>query len=604
MAYAIVHSLEHLLKFFGDDIHPGDVFIQNDPYYGGNHAPDTCIFMPVFVDGEIHFWGAAKGHLADLGGAVMGGYNPQATDIWQENFRIPPLRLYDRGSLRSDVWNLLSANTRLPHFVLGDIGASIGACRTGGIRLESLAEEYGVGTLKDHLDFLLDATERRMRSELAQIPDGTYRSEVVYRCDDGTESIDVTAKLAITIGGGHISVDYAGSSPQTPYYYNCAYGTTFAAVVAVVLMLVDPDLPHNDGVLRCIDVVVPEGSFLNCTFPSPCVQGNFTSSDVAGDSIFLALSEVLPDRVCAGWSRNESHMIKGLDPRTGERFYGPPLLANKGGAGATSENDGWSFIGLIACGGGYAANDYEMFEIQNPVRIAHHEYWTDSAGAGTYRGGLGIRIRYTLEAPETEVTTYGEDWAPAFGLFGGGQSSLNQYRVQTPGAEMRRLAPNTTSRFPAGTVIEADNAGGGGYGPAASPRRGRCSSRCPERIRIVRSRRERLRCRRRSRVVRGRPRRHRTQTGPTRTRSALRLSDGRHDARPPDHETAGALDHPAVRRVDRDLRSRSATARGSRCLPTRFDRRTRADRGAAGAASPERSRAGAVRHLDPRPLPG
>ena len=465
MAYAIVHSLEHLIKFFGDDIHPGDMFIQNDPYYGGNHAPDTCIFMPVFVDGEIHFWGAAKGHLADLGSAVMGGYNPQATDIWQENFRIPPLRLYDRGSLRSDVWNLLRANTRLPHFVLGDIQASIGACRTGGIRLESLAEEYGVGTLKEHLDFLLDATERRMRAELAQITDGTYHSEVVYRCDDGTESIDVTAKLAITVGGGHIIVDYAGSSPQTPYYYNCAYGTTFAAVVAVVLMLVDPDLPHNDGVLRCIDVVVPEGSFLNCTFPSPCVQGNFTSSDVAGDSIFLALSEVLPDRVCAGWSRNESHMIKGLDPRTGERFYGPPLLANKGGAGATSENDGWSFIGLIACGGGYAANDYEMFEIQNPVRIAHHEYWTDSAGAGTYRGGLGIRIRYTLEAPETEVTTYGEDWAPAFGLFGGGQSSLNQYRVQTPGAAMRRLAPNTTSRFPAGTVIEADNAGGGGYGP-------------------------------------------------------------------------------------------------------------------------------------------
>ena len=465
MAYAIVHSLEHLIKFFGDDIHRGDIFIQNDPYYGGNHAPDTCIFMPVFVDGEIHFWGAAKGHLADLGSAVMGGYNPQATDIWQENFRIPPLRLYDRGSLRSDVWNLLRANTRLPHFVLGDIQASIGACRTGGLRLESLAEEYGVGTLKDHLDFLLDATERRMRAELAQITDGTYHSEVVYRCDDGTESIDVTAKLAITVAGGHISVDYAGSSPQTPYYYNCAYGTTFAAVVAVVLMLVDPDLPHNDGVLRCIDVVVPEGSFLNCTFPSPCVQGNFTSSDVAGDSIFLALSEVLPDRVCAGWSRNESHMIKGLDPRTGERFYGPPLLANKGGAGATSENDGWSFIGLIACGGGYAANDYEMFEIQNPVRIAHHEYWTDSAGPGTYRGGLGIRIRYTLEAPETEVTTYGEDWAPAFGLFGGGQSSLNQYRVQTPGAELRRLAPNTTSRFPAGTVIEADNAGGGGYGP-------------------------------------------------------------------------------------------------------------------------------------------
>ena len=162
---------------------------------------------------------------------------------------------------------------------------------------------------------------------------------------------------------------------------------TFAAVVSVVLMLVDPDIPHNDGVLRCIDVIAPSGSFLNCAFPSPCVQGNFTSSDVAGDSIFLALSEAIPDRVCAGWSRNESHMLNGVDPRTGERFHGPPLLSNKGGAGATSDNDGWSFIGLIACGGGYAANDYEMFEIQNPVRILHHEYWTDSGGRGPIGAG-------------------------------------------------------------------------------------------------------------------------------------------------------------------------------------------------------------------------
>ena len=333
MAYAIVHSLEHLIEFFGDDIHPGDVFIQNDPYYGGNHAPDTCIFLPVFVDGDIHFWAAAKGHLADLGSAVMGGYNPQATDIWQENFRIPPLRLYDRGEIRPDVWNLLNANTRLPHFVLGDISASIGACRTGGTRLVALEESYDVNTLKAHLDFLLDATEQRMRKELSTIPSGTYRSEVIYRCDDGDTSIDVTAKLAVTVADGHISVDYAGSSPQTPYYYNCAYGTTFAAVVSVVLMLVDPDLPHNDGVLRCIDVIAPEGSFLNCVFPSPCVQGNFTSSDVAGDSIFSALADVLPDRVCAGWARSESHMIKGMDPRTGERFYGPPLLSNKGARG-------------------------------------------------------------------------------------------------------------------------------------------------------------------------------------------------------------------------------------------------------------------------------
>jgi N-methylhydantoinase B len=466
LAYAVIYSLRHLMDFFCDDIHDGDVFIQNDPYYGGNQAQDTCIFVPIFVDGELHFWAAAKGHLADLGSAVLGGYNPAATDIWQENFRIPPLRLYSKGEVRTDVWNLLKANTRLPNYVLGDIQASIGSCQTAKVRLSALLETHDLLTLTRHLEFLLDATEERMRAEIAQIPEGTYRSEVVYRCDEGGDPRELTARLAVTVADGRMHLDFAGSSPQDRHYYNCAYGSTFSAVMAVVLMLVDPDIPHNDGVLRCVEVTAPEGSFLNCAFPAPCVQGNFTSSDVAGDSIFRALADAAPDRVCAGWSRGESHNIRGVDPRNGEIFFDPPLLSNKGGAGGTDSNDGWSYIGLIACGGGYAAQDYELFEISNPVRVLHHEYWTDSAGPGEYRGGLGIQFRYVLLADETDVTVYGEDAHLPFGLFGGMQANRNEYRCVRPGAAPTRLPPNVAYTFPSGTEIQADNSGGGGYGPS------------------------------------------------------------------------------------------------------------------------------------------
>lgn len=465
MAYAVIHSLGYLEEFFGDDVHPGDIFIHNDPYYGGNQTQDTAIFRPIFIDGAIRFWAAAKGHIADLGGAVLGGYHPEATDIWAENFRIPPLRIWSKGTLQRDVWNLLIENTRLPHYVGGDIQAQIGATGVAEARLKSLWSIYGEAVLESHMNHLLDATEARMRAELEKFPDGAYRAESVYEHDAGGPLERHTARLTATLNRGHVVLDFSGTDPQCRWYYNGVYGTTFSAAVAIFLMLVDPDIPHNDGVLRCIEVRVPEGSFLNASFPAPCVQGNFTCQDVAMETIFRALADAAPDRITAGWNRGESHNVRGLDPRTNRLFYDPPLIANKGGAGGTRGADGWSNIGIIACGGGYAAQDYEVWEAQVPALVLDHTYRMDSGGEGEFRGGLGIRFHYRLLADETTVCVYGEDTDEPFGLFGGYPGMRNLFSALTPGGEWHRLVPNHTFRFPREAEIEALNAGGGGYGP-------------------------------------------------------------------------------------------------------------------------------------------
>ena len=469
MAYAVSHSLAHVVEFFGEDIHHGDVFVHNDPYYGGNQAQDTAIMRPVFLEGDLRFWSAAKGHIADLGSAVLGGYNPEATDIWQENFRIPPLRIYRGGEPLRDVWNTLLANTRLPHHVGGDLQAQIGATKVAEARLVELCASYDVATLERHLEFLLDATEQRMRAEIARIPEGIYSGESTYEHEEGDGIEAHTARLTVTVRDSTVTLDFDGTDPQCRKYYNGVFGTTFSAAIAIFLMLVDPDLPHNDGVLRCIDVRVPEGTFLNASFPAPCVQGNFTCQDVAAEALFRALAEPMPEAVTAGWNRGESHNIRGVDPRNGGIFYDVPLIANKGGAGGTLGFDGWDNIGLIACGGGYAAQDYEIFEAQSPAVVVNHEYRNDSGGPGEYRGGMGIEFHYRVDSPESVLTVYGEDRDEPFGLFGGEAGAANVVYIRPHAGEpWERMPPNQVRELRQGAEIRALNAGGGGYG---EPRR-------------------------------------------------------------------------------------------------------------------------------------
>ena len=471
LAFALQPVCQHIIEYFGDEIYPGDVIMHNDVFSGGNQNADVAVFKPVFHGKELIAWAACKGHQADIGGAVAGGYNPEAREVWQEALRITPVKVYERGKLRRDVWDLIFANIRFP-IVEEDIRAHIGGCVVGERGLKQLAGKYGPAVLKSHIEFLFNSTEEMMRREIRNIPDGVYHGDSFMYYDGINENSKHKIKLAVTVADDNIHFDYSGTDPQTPGFANAPYSSTVSALMLTFLMLVDPNIPHNDGLLRPISVIIPEGSFLNAKFPAATTFGN-TIANPHSDAIFKAMSEALPDRVTAGWNRMLGCAISGHDPRRGRRWADILFIALKGGSGATAGADGYDHIGLINCAGGILAQDYEMFELYNPLFLLRHEYARDSAGAGQYRGGVGVETEFIIKGEGTTCVTFGDgvDEA-AFGLFGGHRGSLNYLSFTYP--DGRQYVPRTKEiirNIPKGTRYYQLAGGGGGYGdPGKRPK--------------------------------------------------------------------------------------------------------------------------------------
>ena len=388
LAFALQPVCKQIIAYFGDDLNPGDVILHNDVFSGGNQLADVAVFKPIFFEERLVAWAACKGHQADIGGAVAGGYNPGALEVWQEGLRIPPVKVYDRGQLRRDVWDFVFANIRLP-IVQDDIRAEIGGCTVGERRVQELFARYGRERIEAHVAALYDATEKQMRAEIAAIPDGTYRGESIVYYDGIRPGSQMKIVVAVTKQGDEITFDYTGTDAQTPGFVNAPLSATISGLLLTFLMLVDPDIPHNAGLTRPIHVRVPEGCFLNPKYPAATTFGNSLTGPHS-DALLRALSQALPRRVTAAWNRMLGFNIVGHDPRHGRRFVDILFLAQKGGSGATDGVDGYDHIGLINCAGGILAQDYEMLELQTPNFIRRHEYWPDSAGAGKWRGGLGV----------------------------------------------------------------------------------------------------------------------------------------------------------------------------------------------------------------------
>jgi N-methylhydantoinase B len=466
LAFALQPSCEHVIKFFGDEIAPGDVILHNDVFSGGNQNNDVAVFRPVFNDNKLIAWSACKGHQADIGGAVRGGYNPEAREVWQEALRIPPIKIYDRGQLRKDVWNMIFANIRL-RIVEEDIKAQIGGTLVGERGLCELVESYGLQRILDHIDFLYDSTERMVRKEIQSIPDGVYRGESWAFYDGVTPGSKMKINLCVTVAGTHITFDFTGSSPQTPGFVNAPYSATASALMLSFLMLINPDIPHNAGLMRPLKIINPEGSFLNARFPAATTFGNSLTGPTS-DAIFRAFAQAIPQMVTAGWNRLLGLTLSGTDPRRNRPYVDILFLALKGGSGATWNTDGYDHIGLINCGGGLLAQDYEMFEIQDPHFLIRHEYATDSAGAGRWRGGLGIDTEFRVDAQDVTGIVFGdgvEEESQGFGIFGGLPGSLNEIVIRDPEGNLRRPRSKEIVRgILPGSVILQRAGGGGGYG--------------------------------------------------------------------------------------------------------------------------------------------
>ena len=466
LAFALEPVCKQIIEFFGDDVHAGDVILHNDVFSGGNQNNDVAVFRPVFHNDRLIAWAACKGHQADIGGAQAGGYNPDAREVWQEALRIPPLKVFDRGELRKDVWRMVFANIRYP-IVEDDIRAQIGGSRVGERGMLELVGRYGLETFLTLKDYLFDSTEKMVGGEIEAIPDGVYNSESTVFFDGVTDGSEMTIRLSVTVNGGRVRFDFTGSSPQTPGFVNAPYGATASAVILTFLMLVNPDIPHNAGILRRIEIVNPEGSFLNASYPAATTFGNSITGPTS-DAIMKAFAQAVPETVTAGWNRFLGFAVTGTDSRKGRAYSDILFLALKGGSGATHMADGYDHIGLINCAGGILAQDYEMFEIQNPHLLSKHEYATDSAGAGQWRGGLGVETEFRIDGENVTAVAFGdgiEEGARAFGLFGGKSGSVNRAELRGPDGSRRVAKSKQILRgISAGTVLNQQAGGGGGYG--------------------------------------------------------------------------------------------------------------------------------------------
>ncbi|UCE30705.1 MAG: hydantoinase B/oxoprolinase family protein [Burkholderiales bacterium] len=466
LAFALQPACENVVRFFGDDVHPGDVILHNDVFSGGNQNNDVAVFKPVFHGAKLVAWAACKGHQADIGGAVRGGYNPEAREVWQEALRIPAVKVVERGRLRRDVWNLIFSNVRLK-IVEEDIKAQIGGCTVGERGYKALIERFGATRLDALIEHLFDSTEKMVRSEIAAIPDGTYRGESWAYYDGVTDGTKMRIALAVTVEADTVTFDFTGSSPQTPGFVNAPASATASALLLTFLMLINPDIPHNAGILRPIRIVNPEGSFLNARFPAATTFGNSITGPTS-DAVFRAFAQALPRMVTAGWNRFLGFAVSGHDPRRDRPYVDILFLSLKGGSGGTYLADGYDHIGLINCAGGILAQDYEMFEIHDPHLLLRHEYLPDSAGPGRWRGGLGVVTEFVLNGDDTMGVAFGdgvEEAARAFGFFGGKPGSRNLIRLHYPdGTERLAKSKEIVRDIPRGTVFHQLAGGGGGYG--------------------------------------------------------------------------------------------------------------------------------------------
>ncbi|MCZ4257236.1 hydantoinase B/oxoprolinase family protein [Sulfitobacter sp. G21635-S1] len=446
------------------DLADGDIYIFNDAHIGGTHLSDMRLVRPYYRDGKLFCYLASVGHWHDVGGAVPGNYNPAATDVFQEAFNLPPVKLARAGEINQDIIDILLRNTRLPQSAMGDLNGQLGALDLGIRRMDELLDAYGADTVRAALDALGDRAEALMRAELEGLPDGRWEA-MDYLDNDGITDEPLAIRVALEINGDEMVLDFAGSAPQCAGPVNIALPTTVAAAY-VAIKHVFPMLPANAGVMRPIEVRVPEGSMLAAQFPAP--TGGYTETILRMiDVIFSAAAQAAPDRIVA----NAYGTINALSI-AGKRSDGRPWVMFSfygGGHGASLEGDGLNHGNAPISTA--TIPPMEILESVYPVMFRQWALRPDSAGNGMYRGGLGAIYEIeVLEENGAEAFLFGERgrFAPK-GIAGGANAALNVFSYATDEgfAHPPLVSKMRGIKLRQGQSVRLETPGGGGYGPAA-----------------------------------------------------------------------------------------------------------------------------------------
>ena len=455
-------SVMAALEEFGEDLHTGDLIVVNDPYHGGSHLPDWTMMTPIMFDGRLMFFPVTRAHQGDTGGAVPGGYNPGATDIWQEGLRLPPIKICDRGKPRDDIIKMLQINNREPTFI-GDLKAMMGSVRVAERRLLEMLKKYGGRTVQDCMDYIISYTERRFRAEISGWPDGEYKGEAYLEHDcQGVE--DITIRATVTVADDSLKIDFDGSDPQTPGFINSSVPNSYSYIFLTLSSMIDDSIPRNEGLFNPVEIKLPEGTVVNPRPPAPCTACTLHVGGEVGEAVAFALEKAIPKMAYVQNIKLGMPLVTyGTNPDSGEFYVDQNVTIAAGWCNAAYGTDGWGamapFFGAMTMGTG------ELHDMYFPVHTIGREYITDSGGAGKWRGGCGAALRMKSLAPMFLHTYAIGTKYPMRGFNGGMDGSPNHYVIRQ-GTQDERVIERTAFEEPlsAGHIIYARLGGGGGWG--------------------------------------------------------------------------------------------------------------------------------------------
>ena len=453
-------AMRSLIPRYQDTVHPGDIFIGNDPYVaGGQHLPDIYVIKPVFFENDLAAWSMTLAHHVDVGGIVAGSNALGSEEIIQEGIRIPFLKLYDRGERNEMLWELIGLNVRVPELMLGDLQAQIVASTAGERAMQELIARYGMETVNLYVEGLHDYAERLTRAEISEMPDGVYR--FVDHIDGlGEEPEPIEFRVALTIEDDHAVVDWSGTSDQVKGGINAPVPFTRAASYTALRSVMTSEIPNCHGFRRAIRVEAPPGSIVNPVPPGACGARGITGFRMI-DCLFGALAQAVPERVAADGSGGSTlPTLSSYAP--GRAFvFSETLMGNWGG---TADHDGQE--GVSHMGANQSNVPIELIEAENPVRIERYGVVPDTGGPGRFRGGLALVREYRALADDIKLSVRSDkrDFPP-HGLFGG-EPGTGSRNLVNPGPGERRLPVLLTEpvALRRGDLYRHVMAGGGGYG--------------------------------------------------------------------------------------------------------------------------------------------
>jgi N-methylhydantoinase B len=421
---AMKFSVRAVLDAFQGEINDGDVFLMNDPYHGGSHIPDLTMVMPVSYHGKLVLFPAVRAHQMDTGAMTPGSYSAQATEIWQEGLRLPPIRICDRGRMREDLIRMLELNTRLPTF-RGDLMAMLAACRIGARRITELLDKYGVHTVEEACNEAIVSAVRRIRSEVNSWPDGDYVGEA-FLDHDGMGNQDIRVRATLRIRGEQLTVDLTGSADQVASFVNSSRANTYSNVYLAVATMMDPEIAKNEAFFEAIDIVLPSHSVVNADPPAPVTACTLNIGGEIAEAVAYAFQDILPKRVYPQTLKIGMLVMSfGIDPKSGDFFLDANIDSAAGWSSAVAGVDGWG--GLPNHYGMSTLANAEVVEMRFPYRVAGRELVPDTGGPGRWRGVCGAKLIKQAHVPMwLNFMAIGRRW-PVRGIAGGGDGSPNHW---------------------------------------------------------------------------------------------------------------------------------------------------------------------------------